>query len=84
MQKTIYIPDKAIWEEIQKAAKNEGRSASNYLVNLHRLKSKITNGLENVTEEVAMTPIREQQGVMITTTPNWKNPLENSALAPKK
>ena len=36
IRKTIYIPDEATWVGIQKAAKAEGRSVSNYLVQLHR------------------------------------------------
>ena len=32
----IYIPDSDIWESIQKVAKEEGRSVSNYLVQLHK------------------------------------------------
>ena len=36
LRKQIYIPDQEIWESIQKAAKSQGRSVSNYLMQLHK------------------------------------------------
>jgi len=37
LRKQIYIPSFDIWESIQLAAKAQGRSVSNYLVNLHNV-----------------------------------------------
>ncbi len=36
LRKLIYIPDDGIWDSVQKTAKKENRSVSNYLINLHR------------------------------------------------
>ena len=36
LRKVIYIPNEQIWQGIQIAAKEDGRSVSNYLVTLHQ------------------------------------------------
>lgn len=37
-RKLIYIPSEEMWESVKKAAAEDGRSASNYLIQLHRVK----------------------------------------------
>lgn len=37
VKKMIYIPSQKIWDEIKEEAKDDGRSASSYLVWLHRV-----------------------------------------------
>ena len=36
-RKLIYVPSEEIWESVKKAAIEDGRSASNYLIQLHRV-----------------------------------------------
>lgn len=36
-RKLIYVPSEELWESVKKAAKEDGRSASNYLIQLHRV-----------------------------------------------
>jgi len=40
MKKMIYISDEGVWESVRGAARVEGRSVSNYLLNLHRERVK--------------------------------------------
>lgn len=35
IRRMIYISDEGFWEDIQREAKSQNRSASNYLLNLH-------------------------------------------------
>lgn len=48
LRKTIYIPSEEIWSGIQEAAKKEGRSVSNYLVQLHLNSFIMKSGGEGV------------------------------------
>lgn len=41
LRKMIYIPNEQIWQEIQIAAKMDGRSVSNYLVTLHQVSTRV-------------------------------------------
>ena len=36
-RKLIYVPSEELWESVKKAAREDGRSASNYLIQLHRV-----------------------------------------------
>ena len=61
IRKLIYIPDKTIWEDIQKAAKNEGRSASNYLIQLHKKQSNLQKAFESHKPKKDLEPELKQK-----------------------
>lgn len=42
-RKSIYAPSEEIWESVKKAAAEDGRSAINYLIQLHRVNIGIAN-----------------------------------------
>lgn len=37
VKKMIYIPSQEVWDEVKRAARDDGRSASSYLIWLHRV-----------------------------------------------
>lgn len=51
VRKLIYIPNEKIWEEIQRSAKGNGRSASNYLITLH---------MANITKKLQEKPLENK------------------------
>jgi len=55
LQRTIYVED-TVWEGIKKAAKNKGRSVSNYLVTLHKLNHSPSPVIEVHAEQSVISP----------------------------
>lgn len=82
MQRTIYVKDE-IWNEIRKTAEGNSRSISNYLIWLHRSNLYQVSSEEPILKKLN-TKIKEVVLEKKETAQIWKNPLTNSALAPKK
>jgi len=51
IRKQIYISDEETWGKIQEAAKAEGRSVSNYLVQLHVEREKFSKALNQIQKD---------------------------------
>ncbi len=97
VRKLIYLPSAAVWASMRTEAKKQGRSISNYLVNLHWVtegagQEKINlEGVDSPEKQTANSPnpvekakkdIKKAESKKKAT--GWVNPLANSILAPKE
>lgn len=55
-RKLIYVPSEETWESVKRAAREDGRSASNYLIQLHKVNVGIARpseyGFDNLHIEI--------------------------------
>ena len=62
IRRSIYIKDELVWDSVIKAADMEGRTAGNYLLNLHRLNTAIKRNTIEAPDKVVEKPTKEPVG----------------------